>query len=215
MIPSLEGGHNNRSYTYRSSASRTARGSSAAFFTFSFFFIMYVRSCSCICPCLYIEPKACNIEEGLMQRVALEAVSLVRSVAARSVGVYAPTSCVRRRVGRCSKLFTPPLVPRMPPMRAMSASATDSREYPPVPRVGVGVVVLRTNESTNNAEVLLIQRGKEPGKGQWTFPGGGLELGETIVECAEREVFEETGVIIKSGSGTENLMGCGVIPQLR
>eukprot|EP00959_Pyramimonas_sp_CCMP1952_P423652 8874283-Pyramimonas_sp.AAC.1 len=97
----------------------------------------------------------------------------------------------------------------------MSTSAVDSREYPQVPRIGVGVVVLRTNKETNNAEVLLIQRGKEPDKGKWTFPGGGLELGETIAECAEREVLEETGLVIKSASGTENIMGCGVIPQLR
>eukprot|EP00242_Pyramimonas_sp_CCMP2087_P012096 CAMPEP_0198212154 /NCGR_PEP_ID=MMETSP1445-20131203/25552_1 /TAXON_ID=36898 /ORGANISM="Pyramimonas sp., Strain CCMP2087" /LENGTH=207 /DNA_ID=CAMNT_0043886543 /DNA_START=436 /DNA_END=1059 /DNA_ORIENTATION=+ len=97
--------------------------------------------------------------------------------------------------------------------RSKSSDATDSREYPQVPRVGVGVVVLRTSEVTGNAEVLLIQRGKAPDKGKWTFPGGGLELGETISECAVREVFEETGVVLKVGSGTENL-GCGVIPQL-
>jgi 8-oxo-dGTP pyrophosphatase MutT (NUDIX family) len=99
--------------------------------------------------------------------------------------------------------------------RSKSSDATDSREYPSFPRIGVGVVILRTSEVTGDAEVLLIQRGKAPDKGKWTFPGGGLELGETISECAVREVFEETGVVLRVGSGTENLMGCGVIPQLR
>eukprot|EP00164_Ancoracysta_twista_P007604 GFYU01010826.1.p1 GENE.GFYU01010826.1~~GFYU01010826.1.p1 ORF type:complete len:155 (-),score=16.57 GFYU01010826.1:30-494(-) len=43
-------------------------------------------------------------------------------------------------------------------------------------------------------EVLLIQRGKEPAIGTWTLPGGQMELGETILECARREMAEETGV---------------------
>eukprot|EP00238_Polyblepharides_amylifera_P014470 CAMPEP_0196592632 /NCGR_PEP_ID=MMETSP1081-20130531/73312_1 /TAXON_ID=36882 /ORGANISM="Pyramimonas amylifera, Strain CCMP720" /LENGTH=179 /DNA_ID=CAMNT_0041916379 /DNA_START=131 /DNA_END=670 /DNA_ORIENTATION=- len=80
--------------------------------------------------------------------------------------------------------------------------------------VGIGVVVLRENKSTKKAEVLLIQRGKSPNKGMWTFPGGGLELGETMEECAAREVLEEAGVAIRTSSGIEKLMGCGVAPQL-
>ena len=47
-------------------------------------------------------------------------------------------------------------------------------------------------------KVLLIQRGIEPYKGQWAFPGGFLKMNETVEECAKRELEEETG--LKSAS---------------
>jgi len=56
-----------------------------------------------------------------------------------------------------------------------------SRESPDEPRVGVGVVILRlspTGQGRAAPEVVLIQRGKPPDKGKWSFPGGSLELGE-------------------------------------
>ncbi len=59
---------------------------------------------------------------------------------------------------------------------------------------GVGVIVLR--EHNNTPQVLIIKRGKPPEYGSWTVPGGTLQLGETIVECARREVLEETGLTI-------------------
>lgn len=65
-----------------------------------------------------------------------------------------------------------------------------SREYPEHPLVGVGVVVLR------GPELLLIRRGKPPRVGQWSLPGGLQELGETVFQCARREVREECGVEI-------------------
>ena len=68
-----------------------------------------------------------------------------------------------------------------------------SREYPSHPRVGVAAVVLRDNQ------VLLVQRGRDPGKGSWGLPGGMLELGETLAEGARREVMEECGVEIEIG----------------
>ncbi len=68
-----------------------------------------------------------------------------------------------------------------------------SREYPSHPRVGVAAVVLRDNQ------VLLVQRGRDPGKGSWGLPGGMLELGETLAEGARREVMEECGVEIEVG----------------
>ncbi|SVD98263.1 uncharacterized protein METZ01_LOCUS451117, partial [marine metagenome] len=43
-------------------------------------------------------------------------------------------------------------------------------------------------------EVLLVQRNKEPNKGQWSIPGGSQLLGETASEAAQRELLEETGV---------------------
>jgi 8-oxo-dGTP diphosphatase len=49
--------------------------------------------------------------------------------------------------------------------------------------------------------VLVVQRGKEPRKGQWSFPGGAVELGERIEQAARREVLEETGVsLLEVGS---------------
>ena len=64
----------------------------------------------------------------------------------------------------------------------------EKREYPDRPYVGVGVIVFR------DKEVLLVQRNKEPNKGQWSIPGGSQLLGETASEAAHRELLEETGV---------------------
>ena len=64
----------------------------------------------------------------------------------------------------------------------------EKREYPDRPYVGVGVIVFR------DKEVLLVQRNKEPNKGQWSIPGGSQLLGETASEAAQRELLEETGV---------------------
>ncbi len=67
------------------------------------------------------------------------------------------------------------------------------REYPPVPLVGVAGVVIK------DSCVLMIQRGKEPGRGRWSIPGGRLRLGERVRDGVEREVFEECGVRIRPG----------------
>lgn len=63
-------------------------------------------------------------------------------------------------------------------------------EYPDAPRIAVGAVVFKENR------VLLVKRGKPPGLGQWAIPGGSVQLGETLKAAAEREVMEETGVVI-------------------
>ena len=65
-----------------------------------------------------------------------------------------------------------------------------NREYPDCPRVGVGVIVWRGDR------VLLVRRARPPGKGEWSLPGGGQELGETLFEAARREVAEETGLAV-------------------
>lgn len=67
------------------------------------------------------------------------------------------------------------------------------REYPESPIVGVGALVIK------DGRVLLVKRGVEPNKGLWSIPGGTLELGETLKEGAEREILEETGIVIEAG----------------
>jgi 8-oxo-dGTP diphosphatase len=64
------------------------------------------------------------------------------------------------------------------------------REYPEAPLVGVGAVVI------DGTRVLLVRRGHEPLKGEWSLPGGALELGETLQQGVVREVLEETGLIV-------------------
>ena len=68
---------------------------------------------------------------------------------------------------------------------------SDSRWYPEYPRVGVGVVVIR------DGRILMVKRAKEPNKGKWSIPGGGLELGESLYEAARREVFEECSIHVE------------------
>ncbi len=65
------------------------------------------------------------------------------------------------------------------------------REYPLRPIVGVGGVLIESGRA------LLIRRGSEPLLGQWSIPGGTLELGETIVEGVARELVEETGIVVR------------------
>ena len=49
-----------------------------------------------------------------------------------------------------------------------------------------------------NLKVLLIQRGIEPFKGRWAFPGGFMQMDETIEKCARRELQEETGLVVNT-----------------
>ena len=46
-------------------------------------------------------------------------------------------------------------------------------------------------------QVLLIRRGNEPFKGKGAFPGGFLNMDETVQECARRELEEETGLVVQ------------------
>ena len=68
---------------------------------------------------------------------------------------------------------------------------TPKREYPEQPMVGVGGVVIE------NERALLIRRGGPPLAGEWSIPGGMLELGETLVQGVARELEEETGLKVE------------------
>lgn len=64
----------------------------------------------------------------------------------------------------------------------------------PRPAVTTDCVVFTKEEEP---KVLLIQRGNEPYKGCWAFPGGFMNMEETAEECAVRELKEETGLTVK------------------
>ena len=68
------------------------------------------------------------------------------------------------------------------------AAGKEGRRYPDRPIVGVLAVVLRDDR------VLVVRRANLPMAGRWGFPGGVLELGETVAQGAMRELIEETGV---------------------
>lgn len=73
------------------------------------------------------------------------------------------------------------------------------RDYPDRPIVGVGTVII------DQDRVVLIKRGSPPLQGEWSLPGGVVELGETLRAAAEREAREETGLIVKAGEVLEVL----------
>jgi 8-oxo-dGTP diphosphatase len=73
------------------------------------------------------------------------------------------------------------------------------REFPEAPAVGVGAVILDGNR------VLLVRRGQEPMKGEWSIPGGALELGEALEAAVRREVLEETGLEVETVAMVEVL----------
>src|SRR3982074_1562568 len=66
-----------------------------------------------------------------------------------------------------------------------------SRKYPARALVGVGGVVI------DNGRALLIRRASEPLRGEWSIPGGMLELGEALEEGVARELLEETGLTVR------------------
>ncbi len=65
------------------------------------------------------------------------------------------------------------------------------REYPSTPRLAVGAVVLK------DACVLLVRRARAPLAGEWSLPGGVVELGETLRQAIVREIDEETGLTVE------------------
>ncbi len=74
----------------------------------------------------------------------------------------------------------------------MANQTATSRKYPDAPRPVVGAVVFKGDA------VLLVQRGNSPAEGIWAIPGGSVHLDETLRAAAEREILEETGVVIRA-----------------
>ncbi len=66
-----------------------------------------------------------------------------------------------------------------------------SREYPDRPVIGVGGVII------DSGRTVLIRRGTEPLLGEWSIPGGTIEIGETLEEAVRRELREETGLEVR------------------
>jgi ADP-ribose pyrophosphatase YjhB (NUDIX family) len=87
----------------------------------------------------------------------------------------------------------------MKPEPTSATPVPGRREYPDRPIVGVGAVIV------DQGRVLLVKRGSPPLKGEWSLPGGVVELGETLRAAAEREAHEETGLIVKAGKVIEVL----------
>ena len=67
------------------------------------------------------------------------------------------------------------------------------------PKIGALAVVV------HDANVLLVQRSKQPDAGLWGFPGGHVEWGETVMQAAQRELREETSVIAEPLHYLDNL----------
>ncbi|MDZ8108548.1 MAG: 8-oxo-dGTP diphosphatase MutT [Nostoc sp. DedQUE12a] len=71
---------------------------------------------------------------------------------------------------------------------------SQSSSFPPHKIIGVAVI-------WNDQKQILIDRRRPQGAmgGLWEFPGGKIELGETIQECIQREIYEELGIAIEVG----------------
>lgn len=73
------------------------------------------------------------------------------------------------------------------------------RRYPDRPVVGVGAVIV------DGGRVVLVKRASEPLKGEWSLPGGAVEIGEILADAVVREVREETGLEVRVGPVVEVL----------
>jgi ADP-ribose pyrophosphatase YjhB (NUDIX family) len=73
------------------------------------------------------------------------------------------------------------------------------RTYPDRPYVGIGAVIV------HEGRVVLVKRRFDPLAGQWSIPGGAVEVGETLDACVAREMAEETGFVVEVGPVVEVL----------
>ena len=92
-------------------------------------------------------------------------------------------------------------------LRSVSSSPRGPEPDPPlVPCVGAVV-------HDDRGRLLLIRRAHEPSKGRWSLPGGRMEAGETPAQAVEREVLEETGLVVRAGEpvGRVRIPAAGVV----
>jgi len=68
---------------------------------------------------------------------------------------------------------------------------SDLRKYPKRPYLAVSAAILR------DGKVLIVRRARNPALNLYTLPGGGVEVGETLVQAAQREVREETALEVE------------------
>ena len=68
---------------------------------------------------------------------------------------------------------------------------TDNRTYPARPNLAVSAAIIR------DGKVLIVRRARSPAAGLYTLPGGGVELGETLLDAVVREVREETALVVE------------------
>jgi len=93
---------------------------------------------------------------------------------------------------------------KVPSITSRLMSASSNNNFPSYPRAAVSVVIrfhdaspsssTTTTPTTEPVRYLLIQRGKAPNKGLWSFPGGKIESNEGTMNAAKRELREETGL---------------------
>ncbi len=76
----------------------------------------------------------------------------------------------------------------------MATTSVMKRDYPQHPLIGVGAVIIQADRA------LLVCRATEPLKGEWSVPGGLLELGEKLRDGVAREALEETGLHVEVGA---------------
>jgi ADP-ribose pyrophosphatase YjhB (NUDIX family) len=79
----------------------------------------------------------------------------------------------------------------VPTFADRALDVTDPRNYPDRPYLAVSAVIVR------GGEFLAVRRARPPMEGLFTVPGGGVEAGESLTEAVQREVREETGLVIE------------------
>ena len=84
-------------------------------------------------------------------------------------------------------------------MSSETPGVNNGRKYPERPYVGVGAVIV------HDGRVVLVKRRYDPLAGQWSIPGGAVEIGETLEACVAREMLEETGFEVEVGPVIEVL----------
>jgi 8-oxo-dGTP diphosphatase len=65
--------------------------------------------------------------------------------------------------------------------------------FPSQPVLGIGAVIVK------DGKAIIVKRANDPYRGQWSIPGGRVELGETLAEAVRREMREETGLEVRVG----------------